>query len=229
MQMPVWHWTAGRDSYNICKDRGLCQFLLPKEGAPWQFAEVDAVCYHASSAVYGHYNDDGPGMEIERLNGDDPLSPDQVMWSGRIVDWLAGEWGVPATHYWGPRFPWHQADYHGHVNHAQLHANSDGLSREEWDLITAGASPAPVPAQERHRMEMIVGPLQGQTGNVAILLVADKPKLYWSAEAGHNQFGVPLGASDYLTQWSRGVQVSALINDGFGLNAGIMQDLKDAI
>lgn len=143
MWMPVWHWTVGRDSRALCRDRGLCQVLYPKVGAPWQFAEIDAICFHAGSAVYGDYNDDGPGFEVERFP-DEPLTPDQVFWIGHDIAWLEREWGVPATHYWGPRFPPHQADYHGHVNHAQLHSNNDGLSREEWDLVTAG-TPAPAP------------------------------------------------------------------------------------
>jgi len=132
MWMVVDHWTAGVNSYDICKNRGLCQFLLPKVGVPWQFAEVDAVCWHAGSLQYGNYNDDGPGLEVERLGGHEPLTADQTHWLGRINAWLASERGVPNVHYWGPRFAWHAADFHGHVNHAQVHPNDDGLSCEEW-------------------------------------------------------------------------------------------------
>jgi len=132
MRMVVDHWTAGVNSYAICKDRGLCQFLLPKVGVPWQFAEVDAKCWHAGSAAYGNYNGDGPGIEVERMGGHEPLTADQTHWLGRINAWLESEWGVPNVHYWGPRFPWQGADFHGHVNHAQIHPNDDGLSPEEW-------------------------------------------------------------------------------------------------
>jgi hypothetical protein len=142
MRMPVWHWTVGRDSYGICKNQGLCHILLPKVGVPWQFAEIDALCFHAYHETYGKYNDDGPGMEEERFP-DEPLTPDQILWSGRIVEWLDKEWGVPPVHYWGPRFAWNQANFHGHVNHADLHPNNDGVSQSEWVAIAAPAAPTP--------------------------------------------------------------------------------------
>jgi hypothetical protein len=141
MWMVVDHDTGGVNSYNVCKngrpgyDAGLCQILLPKVGIPWQFCEIDAICYHAGSAQYGNYNDDGPGFEVERLQGE-PLSPDQTHWLGEINRWLAAEWGVPNVHYWGPQFPWRQADFHGHVNHRDIHPNPDGLSQAEWDAVT---------------------------------------------------------------------------------------------
>jgi hypothetical protein len=99
---------------------------------------------------------------------------------------------------------------------------------------TGGAAvPAPTPDtpvdRRKNHMEMIVGPLAGQKGNVAVLCVLDKPKLYWSAESGHNEFGIPKGASDYMTTWSSGVQLTVLVNDGYKVNAGIMQGLKDAV
>jgi len=146
MYMVVDHWTAGRNSYGICKDRGLCQILLPKVGAPWQFSEIDAKCWHAGSAAYGDYNGHGPGLEVERLSGDEPLTHDQRSWLGRINAWMAAEWGVPNVHYWGPRFPWHGANFHGHVNHAQVHPNEDGVSPVEWASLGG-----PGPPDERRR------------------------------------------------------------------------------
>lgn len=140
MWMMVDHWTAGVNSYGICKDDGLCQILLPKVGVPWQFAEINAKCYHAGSKAYGDYNGAGPGLEVERF-ANDPLSPDQKLWLGRINAWCASEWGLSNVHYWGPRFPWHQASFHGSVNHRDVHPNDDGISREEWDSLTAPATP----------------------------------------------------------------------------------------
>ena len=149
MRMVVDHNTGGTNSYEICKwgrpgyRTGLCQILLPQVGVPWQFTEIDAVCYHAGSKPYGDYNDDGPGIEVERPSLDVVLSDDQVYWLGEIVWWLDDVWGIPPIHYWGPRFPPHQADFHGHVNHSDIHPNLDGLTREEWDQITTQVVPVP--------------------------------------------------------------------------------------
>jgi hypothetical protein len=148
MRMPVWHSTGGTNSYDVCKNgrpgyrTGLCQILLPKVGTPWQFTEIDAICYHAGSSTYGDYNDDGPGFELERFQ-DEPPTADQTSWIGRIVAFLRDEWGVPDAHYWGPRFPAHGANFRGHVNHSDIHPNPDGLSREEWDRITSGDEVTP--------------------------------------------------------------------------------------
>ena len=148
MWMVVNHDTGGTNSYTICKDgrpgyyTGLCQILLPKVGVPWQFTEIDAICYHAGSAQYGDYNPTGPGFEVERLQGED-LSPDQTMWLGRIFAWMESEWGMPNVHYWGPRFPPFAAAFNGYVNHSQIHPNPDGLSIEEWDMIHASAPSPP--------------------------------------------------------------------------------------
>jgi N-acetylmuramoyl-L-alanine amidase len=158
MYMAVDHDTGGTNSYNVCKwgrpgyNAGLCQILLPKVGVPWQFCEIDAICYHAGSAQYGNYNDDGPGFEIERLQGEPP-SPDQIHWMGRIIHWCDAEWSIPALHYWGPQFPWRQANFHGHVNHRDIHPNPDGLSSAEWAACT-GSGPAPEPTTRRVNQKM---------------------------------------------------------------------------
>lgn len=154
MQFVVHHDTGGTNSYDVCKwgregyDTGLCQILLPKVGVPWQFSEIDSVAYHCgSSADYDHdgdadnYNRTGPGLEVERLQGE-ALSADQVYWLGKINRWLESEWGIPNVQYRGA--PLTDADeFHGHVNHRDLHPNPDGLSPAEWDLITGSGSPAP--------------------------------------------------------------------------------------
>jgi len=145
MVMAVDHWTGGTNSYNVCKwgregyNAGLCQVLFPKVGIPWQFCEINAICYHAGSAAYGDYNDDGPGFEVERLPGE-PLTADQTYWLGRVFGWLQSEWRLPDVHYWGPRFPWWGANFNGHVNHADIHPNDDGLSIPEWGQIHVGGS-----------------------------------------------------------------------------------------
>lgn len=148
MYMGVDHDTGGTNSYEIVKNgrpdapSTLANILLPKVGVPWQFCEIDAKVYHAGSSTYGDYNPKGPGIEVERLQGE-PLSPDQIEWLGKINAWCASEWGLPDIHYWGPQFPWWGADFHGWVNHRDIHPNPDGLSEAEWDEIAA--PPVPVP------------------------------------------------------------------------------------
>jgi len=161
MYMAVEHDTGGANSYNICKwgregyNAGLCQILLPKVGTPWQFCEIDAICYHAGSSQYGDYNPFGPGFEVERFQGE-PLSPDQAEWMGRIIKWLESEWGLPAVHYWGPQFPWWGADFHGHVNHRDIHPNPDGLSNDEWNRCLGAAGPGPTPVNLPKDGEMLL-------------------------------------------------------------------------
>src|SRR5262245_13290692 len=111
------HRTAGNDSYNIVKNgvhdapSTLAQFLVPYDGVPWQFTEVDARCYDS-----GPYNGDGPGIEIESpvtggiIPGTDlsefrDLSDSQIHWTGEIFRWLHTEWGIDLDLYDGPRYP----------------------------------------------------------------------------------------------------------------------------
>jgi hypothetical protein len=147
MQFVVHHDTAGANSYNICKwgrpgyNAGLCQILLPKEGVPWQFCEIDALSYHAGSQAYGDFNPFGPGFEVERLGHQEALSPDQVRWLGEIHRWMAAEWGVPNVQYRGPQYG--ASGWHGHVNHSDLHPNPDGLTYPEWDTVTGASAPGP--------------------------------------------------------------------------------------
>lgn len=169
MEMVKQHFTAGTDSYNIVKNgvpgapSTLAQILLPKVGEPWQFMEIDGLAYDSAE-----FNDDGPGVEVERLgigyfNGylqdAEPLTPDQRFWLGRIIAWLHDEWGVPIALYDGPRFA--TAGWRGHVNHADLSdQRSDGLTRAEWSAVTAPI-PTPIPKEEDMAKLVTSDPNQG--------------------------------------------------------------------
>jgi hypothetical protein len=142
MQWCKHHDTAGTNSYNICRwgraehtvKASLCPILLPKVGVPWQFCEIDSLCYDA-----GKYNGYGPGLEVERRSQDEPLTADQTLWLSRIGLWLDAEWGIPNVRYDGPRF---QAEsFRGHVNHSDIASNPDGLTLPEWDQVQAIAAP----------------------------------------------------------------------------------------
>lgn len=217
MRMPVWHWTVGTDSRALCRDQGLCNLLYPKVGAPFQFAEIDAFTFHAWSDAYGRYSGRGPGFEVERFP-DEPLTDDQEHWIGQTIAWLHDEWDVPDVQYRGPRFPWHGADFHGHVNHRDLHPNPDGISEPEWDAVTV-SPPAPVPVpSEGQKMELVVGPIQGQPVESALLLVGDRVVAFWPDARN---------AADWRANQSAGVDLVALTNDPFGVNAKIMGAIKD--
>lgn len=138
MQTVKVHCTAGTDSYGICKNNGLIQWLIPYEGQPWQFAPADALCYDS-----GPYNTWGPGFEIERpvtgglirpgLSEFRDLSDSQVHELHGLIHWLADEWGFRVDLYDGPRYGC-GSDFGGFVNHGDIESQrSDGMTREEWD------------------------------------------------------------------------------------------------
>jgi hypothetical protein len=151
MRRAVAHYTVGADSRNVGRD-GYFHFLVHKdasrENGCTQYAEVDAVTWHAAAAG----NPYGPGIEWERnvtggindegLSNAEPLTDNQIEWGNRIVAFCA-EWGIPAVLYDGPRYG---ADgWDGWVNHQAIDSQrSDGLLRAEWDTITGGG-PQPGP------------------------------------------------------------------------------------
>jgi len=142
MELAVAHYTVGADSRGVA-ERGFFHFLVhrdaSREGGCTQYAEVDAITWHAAA-----WNDDGPGIEYERLTtggyndeglaNAQPLTDNQIEWGGRIVAFLA-EWGIPPVLYDGPRYG--TAGWRGWVNHHDIDADRfDGLTRAEWDALT---------------------------------------------------------------------------------------------
>lgn len=180
MQFAVHHDTAGTNSYSICKygragyNNSLCNVLLPKIGAPWQFAPIDSLTYHAGSAQYGDYNGFGPGFEVERLSHDEPLSEDQFFWLGRIGVWLATEWDLPNLQYRGAHGG--AIGWRGHVNHSDLHPNPDGLTFAEWDAIIAGVGTGPAPTLTQGDKMIAVVHIEGHTD---LFTVALDNKVWW--------------------------------------------------
>lgn len=146
MEIAVAHYTVGADSRGVA-ERGFFHFLVhrdaSREGGCTQYAEVDAITWHAAA-----WNDDGPGTEYERLTtggyndeglaNAQPLTENQIAWGARIVAFLA-EWGIPPVLYDGPRYG--STGWRGWVNHHDLDADRfDGLTRSEWDAVAHGAS-----------------------------------------------------------------------------------------
>lgn len=153
-EIAVAHFTVGRDSRQVGRD-GYFHFLVhrdpSRENGCTQYAEVDALTWHAAA-----WNDDGPGIEYERMTtggynaeglaNAEPLTSNQVEWGRRIVAFLA-EWGIPIALYDGPRYG--SAGWRGWVNHHDLDADRfDGLTRAEWNAITAGGGTVPADGKD---------------------------------------------------------------------------------
>lgn len=173
MVRAVAHYTVGQDSRSVGRN-GYFHFLVHKdasrENGCTQYAEVDAMTWHAADAG----NPYGPGVEWERMTTDgvndeglsnaDPLTENQLEWGERIIAFLA-EWGIPVQLYDGPRYAY--GDWNGWINHMAIDsARSDGLRRAEWDYMCGGGGPEPVAAPEDDDMFVAVynGPDHTKTG-----------------------------------------------------------------
>lgn len=152
------HETVGRDSRALIRNRGLAQFLLPKQGPPIQFGPADAV--HSDACEFALY---GFGVEIERMvyndGSRDAMTPDQIEGFAQLVAWGWQQHGVPwDAWYLGPfeglpRLPVGTL-YSGWANHGALDQQAcddhhDGVFPLERDLILArvrlilGGDPVP--------------------------------------------------------------------------------------
>jgi hypothetical protein len=171
MRLVCVHFTAGVNSYELVKNGNakapstLAQFLLPKMGVPWQFTEVDALCYDSPP------NTDGPGIEFERMGYHEPLTSDQLEWGGRIFQWLHDEWGVPLVHYDGPKVQGTIPGFHGFANHGDLDRNrSDGVTPEEWDALIGGDMAIP-----DEQMQILGQWMQDMRNSILSVLTDTKP------------------------------------------------------
>lgn len=121
----VCHYTVGRDSRPIGR-RGYFQFLVSRDGTVTQFAEADAVCWHAGTP----WNFRGPGIEVEYLDEDVIFTPAADRATGELVGWLHAEWGVPLDFYDGPRIN----SWSGFITHRSLIQTGDAHS-DYWPYL----------------------------------------------------------------------------------------------
>lgn len=117
----VAHFTVGRSSAGIGHNQGLFQFLVGRDGTVTQFAEADAVCWHAGQP----YNQRGPGIEVEYLPGEDDaiFTPEALTACGALVRWLGTEWGIPLAYYDDPSQ--RVADWAGFISHRAVVSDAD--------------------------------------------------------------------------------------------------------
>lgn len=150
MESMVLHYTAGAygGDYSVGLD-GYFNFYCPRDEPAVQFAEGDALTWHA-----GEWNDQGPGIELERRDDSWSYTDHQLDDLGRIARWLHDRYGIPLDRFYdtggdnGARQP-EGATAGMCVTHRSLAQSggwhSDYLTREEWERALGGGGPAPDP------------------------------------------------------------------------------------
>lgn len=146
-QLVVRHYTVGTDSRPIGM-AGYFNFLISRDGTVTQFAEVDALTWHA-----GEWNGYGPGIEVEYLDEPDVFTPEALAAAQALYRWLEAEWGIEPGQYLGPRIPT-TAGFAGWIDHASLiqtEEHYDFWPQPAWDVI---CQPLPVPPYDDEEPEM---------------------------------------------------------------------------
>ena len=210
MERAVAHYTVGSDSRNVGRD-GYFHFLVhrdaSREGGCTQYAEVDAITWHAADAG----NPYGPGVEWERnvvggvnaegLSDAEPLTPNQLEWGARLIDFFA-EHGITPELYGGPRYG--AGGWRGWVNHQAIDSSrSDGLLRWEWDAMNGGASVTDEPTPEEDIMYIAIG--DALMGRVACTVDGGyRAGDFFTAPAAFA--GIPADAIDWNDNSGRGLR-----------------------
>lgn len=140
--MVVWHYTVGRDSRALIRDKGLAALLI-WDAEIFEYAPLDAVCYTECE-----WNRRSIGYEVESIDGS--ITPGQVANLGYATLFALTTFGIQPVFYDGPRMPVGY-DYRGVTNHRNLIHNacdmhSDGFDRAVWEAIFAPPPPPAPPA-----------------------------------------------------------------------------------
>jgi hypothetical protein len=152
MHAAICHFTVGVNSTGIGRD-GYFHWLVARDGRIQQFAEADAVTWHAGEA-----NRVGPGIEIEHLPGvDDDVFTDAARdATSGLIHWLRDEWGIPLDYWDGDRIP--PSSMRGFVAHRsveQSERHADYWPRADWDRMVSGTPPAPPSEEDRMQPEFM--------------------------------------------------------------------------
>lgn len=169
MQLAVCHYTVGRASEPI-GDRGYFHFLVARDGTVTQFAEADAITWHAGTA-----NQWGPGIEVEYLPGedDDLWTPAAYQACAGLVEWLIGL-GIPDAFYDGDRIdPGTFSGFLTHRSVKQPDAHSDW-----WPDLPRTAATPPAPKEDDDMGRLV----HDSTGAWWILTKAGTRFRVWNTE-----------------------------------------------
>lgn len=183
MTSVVCHYTVGKASAPIGL-RGYFQYLVSRDGRVQQFAETDAVCWHAGSP----WNSRGPGIEVEYLDEPTIFTPEAEAATGDLVSWLNSEWGVPLDFYDGSR----RADWHGFITHRSLIQTGDPHS-DYWPHLPIGDDvEADLTLKALNDIRSVVGGQKNLDGSAVVLsqIVADIAALRREIAAGAGGGGV---------------------------------------
>lgn len=171
MESVVCHTTVGRNSAPIGQ-RGYFNFLVSRDGTVTQFAEADAICWHAGMP----WNTRGPGIEIEYLDEPTVFTPEALDATKKLCRWITETFGVPQDFYDGPRIDRHN----GFITHRSLIQTGDSHTDYWPDDAAAVIFHAPIPAPPGapipHRPEE----------PMLILINADQPADHWLIVPGKN-------------------------------------------
>lgn len=145
MQSVVCHYTVGRNSIPI-GERGYFNFLVARDGTVYQFAEADAICWHAGTP----WNMYGPGIEVEYLPGydDELFTPEAYHSTALLVDWLCANFGLPPAFYDGPRISF----FNGFITHRSLIQTGDYHS-DWWPELPTDTTPTPLPPEDEDMLK----------------------------------------------------------------------------
>jgi hypothetical protein len=151
MDVVVLHYTVGVNSYPVGV-RGYFQFLINRDGTIYQFAPVDAVCWHA-----GEWNRQGPGIEVEYhylYHGEEVFNPAMREAARGLIAWLRDVHGIRSEKWPGDRIPtsygWRGAIDHTDLVQSAMHF--DYWPATDWAVI-AGWTP---PIITDHEEDMIL-------------------------------------------------------------------------
>lgn len=149
----VCHYTVGVDSTGIGL-RGYFHWLVARDGTIQQFAEADAVTWHA-----GEFNPYGPGIEIEYYPDVDAevFTAVQRTACAGLVQWLSTEWAVPLLYHNGVHDTT-PGSWNGFISHRSLiqsEQHSDYWPDTDWAAMV-GETPSPPYPEETMMLEPVI-------------------------------------------------------------------------
>lgn len=185
MRTVVCHFTVGRDSHPIGV-KGYFHWLIRRNGQVLQYAEVDALTWHA-----GTWNQYGPGIEVEYLPGEDDaiFTPEALEATGKLVRWLHEEWGFPLEYYDGERI---DPIWDGFIAHRSLRGgdHTDWWPRDDWEQMVSASS------NQKEMDDMVIAVGKTVFG-VSLAFLASGGRVLKSFNGPEGAYGIPQDALDW--------------------------------